>query len=398
MPTGEIIYFIAATVILYNHEERTQRFYLGHTDDVKCMAIHPDKITVATGQTTGHDRVEGQAHVRIWDSLNLKTLKVIGLSPGGGDFQNSIGCLSFSKADGGNQLCVVDEGNDRWLSVWNWQTGHKSASAKCYGDLVFAAEFHPTDKHIIVTCGKQHIFFWNLDSAQHLTKKTGLFELASNTIVTNANGSPLGGSFRLEKPKYVLCISFGLNGEVISGDADGNIIFWNPKENKIVRLIKEAHDSGIFSILFLQNQSNPIENAANADNCVSMITGGGKDGKLFEWNQEYQRTGRQLQIPEANGSCRFISSGKGNNLFLVGTTKNCIYQANFELNLLNSLVNSHVEELWGVCASPRGAHFLTAGNDKNLCYWEALSHTQIFQIQLEDQLHCVHIHPKFDLG
>ena len=35
LPTGEMVYFIAAVVVLYNAEEQTQRHYLGHTDDVK---------------------------------------------------------------------------------------------------------------------------------------------------------------------------------------------------------------------------------------------------------------------------------------------------------------------------------------------------------------------------
>nr|XP_054759122.1 echinoderm microtubule-associated protein-like 1 isoform X5 [Lytechinus pictus] len=35
LPTGEIVYFMAAVVILYNVEEQNQRHYMGHNDDVK---------------------------------------------------------------------------------------------------------------------------------------------------------------------------------------------------------------------------------------------------------------------------------------------------------------------------------------------------------------------------
>lgn len=35
LPTGEVIYFTAAVVVLHNVEEQTQRHYLGHTDDIK---------------------------------------------------------------------------------------------------------------------------------------------------------------------------------------------------------------------------------------------------------------------------------------------------------------------------------------------------------------------------
>jgi len=40
LPTGEIIYFIAATVILFNPDEHTQRHYTGHTDDVKVIDFY----------------------------------------------------------------------------------------------------------------------------------------------------------------------------------------------------------------------------------------------------------------------------------------------------------------------------------------------------------------------
>jgi len=35
LPTGEMVYFVAGVVVLYNVEEQSQRHYLGHTDDVK---------------------------------------------------------------------------------------------------------------------------------------------------------------------------------------------------------------------------------------------------------------------------------------------------------------------------------------------------------------------------
>ena len=35
LPTGEMVYFVAAVVVLFNPEEHTQRHYLGHTEDIK---------------------------------------------------------------------------------------------------------------------------------------------------------------------------------------------------------------------------------------------------------------------------------------------------------------------------------------------------------------------------
>ena len=41
---------------------------------------------------------------------------------------------------------------------------------------VLAAEFHPCDKNIVVTCGKSHLGFWTLEGGT-LTKKLGIFEV-----------------------------------------------------------------------------------------------------------------------------------------------------------------------------------------------------------------------------
>lgn len=46
LPTGEIVYFVAAVVVLYNMEEHSQRHYLGHTDDVKWWEIKKNAINI----------------------------------------------------------------------------------------------------------------------------------------------------------------------------------------------------------------------------------------------------------------------------------------------------------------------------------------------------------------
>ena len=73
LPTGEMIYFLAAVVVLYNSEEQSQRHYLEHTEDIKCLALHPNKMTVATGQGPSFYRREGQPHIRLWSSVSLQT-------------------------------------------------------------------------------------------------------------------------------------------------------------------------------------------------------------------------------------------------------------------------------------------------------------------------------------
>ncbi|KAK5854470.1 hypothetical protein PBY51_015531 [Eleginops maclovinus] len=214
LPTGEMVYFVASVVVLFNYEERTQRHYLGHTDCVKCLAIHPDKIRIATGQIAGVDK-DGRAlqpHVRIWDSVSLSTLQVIGL----GTFERGVGSLAFSKADLGQHLSVVDDCNDHMLTVWEWQKKSKIAEIKTTNEVVLDVEFHPTDPNTIVTCGKSHIFFWTW-SGTSLARKQGIFG-------------------KYEKPKFVQCLVFLSTGDILTGDSggSGSLLTGGGKDRKII--------------------------------------------------------------------------------------------------------------------------------------------------------------------
>lgn len=188
LPTGEMVYFVAAVVILYNMDEQSQRHYVGHTDDVKSLAVHPNKLLVASGQCGGHDGHDTLPHIRVWNSVSLATLNVIGM----GDFTGAINCLSFSRADSGTILAAIDDSPDKIISIWDWQkkeNGRRITETKCSVDTIVAVEFHPLDKGQIITIGKNHIAFWSLDQNGMLYKRMGVFE-------------------NREKPKYVTAITF----------------------------------------------------------------------------------------------------------------------------------------------------------------------------------------------
>lgn len=51
-------------------------------------------------------------------------------------------------------------------------------SPKCSNEAVLVATFHPTDPTVLITCGKSHIYFWNLEGGG-LSKRQGLFEVSA---------------------------------------------------------------------------------------------------------------------------------------------------------------------------------------------------------------------------
>ncbi|XP_071565784.1 echinoderm microtubule-associated protein-like 2 isoform X7 [Temnothorax nylanderi] len=357
LPTGEIVYFVAAVVVLYNMEEHSQRHYLGHTDDVKCIAIHPNKLVVATGQVCGTDRRDAMPHIRIWNSVSLTTLSVIG----NGEFDGSICCLSFSKADGGNYLCAIDETSDHNISIWDWQKsdrGTKVTETKCSVDTVVCAEWHPLERNQIVSCGKGHVSFWSLDNGGMLYKRMGIFESR-------------------DKPRYVTCVAFNQNGDVLTGDSNGNIIVWTRGTNTISRLVRNLHEGSIFSICVLKNGN--------------IITGGGKDGKILYFDASLNLTGEEAQIEDHFGGIRTLSEGRGTQL-LIGTTRNCILVGEIDMGF-NPAMLGHAEEVWGLAAHPTLPQFATAGHDRLLQMWDSLSHTVVWSKDIGEQAQSIAFSP-----
>uniref|UniRef100_A0A8C2H646 Echinoderm microtubule-associated protein-like 4 n=1 Tax=Cyprinus carpio TaxID=7962 RepID=A0A8C2H646_CYPCA len=351
LPTGEIVYFIASVVVLFNYEERTQRHYLGHTDCVKCLAVHPDKIRIATGQIAGVDK-DGrplQPHVRVWDSVSLSTLQIIGL----GTFERGVGSLAFSKADSGIHLSVIDDSNEHMLTVWDWQKKSKIAEIKTTNEVVLAVEFHPTDANTIVTCGKSHIFFWTW-SGSSLARKQGIFG-------------------KYEKPKFVQCLAFLNNGDILTGDSGGIMLIWTPFQ--IMRQIK-AHDGSVFTLCQMRNGT--------------LLTGGGKDHKIILWDHDLNPE-RDIEVPDQYGTIRAVAEGKGEQ-FLVGTSRNFILRGTFN-DGFQVEVQGHTDELWGLAAHPFKDLFLTCAQDRQVCLWNSVDHTLEWTRLLDEHGHCADFHP-----
>ncbi|KAM3931872.1 echinoderm microtubule-associated protein-like 4 isoform 4-T4 [Leptodactylus fuscus] len=365
LPTGEIVYFIASVVVLFNYEERTQRHYLGHTDCVKCIALHPDKIRIATGQIAGVDK-DGrplQPHVRVWDSVSLSTLQVIGL----GTFERGVGCLDFSKADSGVHLAVIDDSNEHMLTVWDWQKKSKVAEIKTTNEVVLAVEFHPTDANTIVTCGKSHIFFWTW-SGNSLARKQGIFG-------------------KYEKPKFVQCLAFLPNGDVLAGDSGGVMLIWSktPVESTAGKGVKgvyqiskqiKAHDGSVFTLCQMRNGM--------------LLTGGGKDRKVILWDHSLNPE-REIEVPDQYGTIRAVAEGKADQ-FLIGTSRNFILRGTFN-DGFQVEVQGHTDELWGLATHPFKDLLLTCAQDKQVCLWNSVDHTLEWTRLLDEPGHCADFHP-----
>ncbi|XP_078617013.1 echinoderm microtubule-associated protein-like CG42247 isoform X2 [Branchiostoma floridae x Branchiostoma japonicum] len=352
LPSGELMYFVATVVVIYNPRKETQRHYIGHTEDIQCMSHHPSEQYVATGQMAGQ-LPDAHAHIRVWDHVTLNTLAVIGLET----FQNGICCLGFSKQNHGNYLMAVDEGDNHVLSVWDWQADKIVAKTKTHPDTVVLGAFHPHEDSILITAGKQHMYFWKMVGGKILRdKKSGVFEG--------------------EKPKFITGMEFSATGDVITGDSSGNILVWSRDDSNIFNLqhaIMRAHEKSVFTLRMLSDGT--------------LLSGGGVDRKLVAWDslRGYIPAKAERQLSEANGGIRTIveqNAGQADGLLYLATSNNLIIQGSLQTKF-TTVIQGHSEELWALAVHPHEHAFLTAGYDNHVCLWSSATHKLLWRVSVE---------------
>ncbi|XP_044536094.1 echinoderm microtubule-associated protein-like 3 isoform X1 [Gracilinanus agilis] len=379
--SGEVVYFIACVVVLYRPGGGPggpggggQRHYLGHTDCVRCLAVHPDGVRVASGQTAGVDK-DGkplQPVVHIWDSEKLQKLQEIGL----GVFERGVGALAFSVSDQGSFLCVVDDSNEHMLSVWDWSRGTKLVEIKSTNDSVLAVGFNPQDSTCIVTSGKSHVHFWNWSPGGGALGNGGL-----------ARKQGVFGKYK--KPKFVPCFVFLPDGDILTGDSEGTILTWGrslpdartpgrggAKETFGIVAQTRAHEGSIFALCLLRDGT--------------VLSGGGRDRRLVQWGQGLTAL-QEAEIPEQFGAVRAIAEGLGSEL-LVGTTKNALLRGDLTQGF-SPVIQGHTDELWGLCTHPSLNRFLTCGHDRQLCLWDGECHALAWSLDLKETGLCADFHP-----
>ena len=194
--SGKVAYYMAATGVVMDPVTRAQSFFVGHTDDITCMAIHPDGNLLVTGQ------MGVEPHLCVWEdtakpsSGNLCTLRAVvgyylpklskysnsymagnpkawqtnkkmhGRLPRRAFYHGQISAAAFA-GPLGQYLIAAGADDNHTIGVWNWESGKllvQMPTFKAQPPSLFGIVANPyvrTPGAIeFVTFGLHHTRFW----------------------------------------------------------------------------------------------------------------------------------------------------------------------------------------------------------------------------------------------
>ncbi|XP_065115366.1 echinoderm microtubule-associated protein-like 6 isoform X2 [Paramisgurnus dabryanus] len=338
----EIVYFVAGVGVVYNTREHTQKFYLGHNDDIISLALHPDKIQVATGQV-GKD-----PYICVWDSYTLTTVSILR-----DVHTHGVACLAFD-ADG-QRLASVGLDAKNTVCVWDWKKGRVLASATGHSDRIFDISWDPFIQHRLVSCGVKHIKFWTL-CGNALTPKRGIFGKTGDL-------------------QTILCLATAKDEVTYSGALNGDIYVW--KGLNLTRTIQAAHGAGIFSM----------------HSCEEGFATGGRDGCVRLWDVDFKPI-TKIDLREVEQGYKGLSIRSvcwRADRILAGTQDSEIFEVmvrDRDKPLL--IMQGHSEgELWALDLHPKQPLAVTGSDDRSVRLWSLSEHTLIARCNMEEAVRSV---------
>ena len=300
LPSGEVAFPAANLVVVFEARAQRQRFYAAHDAAVKCMALHPRGVLLASGQAGDASRASvenaggaGAPHICVWQPDGLETVALL-------SSLHRAGVCELAFSPDGEQLASIGADAEHTLGLWDWRRGTLLASCRCSEvaqGAIFGLAFSPMGGgaagggSLIATCGAQHLALWQQDAhggglrGQPAQLTTG--QLAPGRPARAGRAAARGGGAR---EATVCCVTFLPSGLLLGGTSRGEVWCWS---GTVLTARYRAHTGPVYCLeLQCATASGPAPGTASGaagpqpdggSTGGSWLLSAGKDGKLRLW-------------------------------------------------------------------------------------------------------------------
>ena len=251
-PPTMIAYTCACVAIVYdmNTNPRQQRFYQGHTNEILCLAIHPNGHHIATG--------DAASNIHVWDALTCKLVRSIKVL---GSF--GVKLLAFSPING-DRIASVSRDPDHTVSLHDCASGLIIGSGRGFSspNNVLDMAYSPSADEIVIVGKKKIKFFRGLNTAKR---------------DLGATEGKIGHQW---KKRSYFCVSY-VNSDAVVGCSDGSLYLF--KGIQCTRAI-QAHALNEPVLCMMSKEG--------------ILVTGGKDGLIKSWDNTFKEIGACLDMSE----------------------------------------------------------------------------------------------------
>ena len=216
--TRKYVYFTSRVVVIRNNDGDNvkQRFYEGHRAKISCMAVHPSKMIVATGEAAKHPNIHVWSVIDCSLICKLKTF-------------NTDGVVNLKFSYDGFYLISVGLDHNYVIQVTDWKGKNVISVRSTSTSPILDIAVNPYDRGQFATCGFRQVQTWQVNGRS--------LELRENIEIPPSinNGS-----------NYLVCLTYIyylLGDEVITdlviGNSYGDIGLVTCEKYIIMK--KEAH-------------------------------------------------------------------------------------------------------------------------------------------------------------
>ena len=337
---GEVVYHTAALGVVYNPIYETQKHITddpesddvaeGNTDDILCMARHPDKATFATGE------IGRKPKIVVWSADDCAAISIPQ-----GFHRNAVVALCFSPC--GRYLASVGQDRDHSVAIYDWKKEELLATYAGDKGKILGINWN-ADSGTLVTTGVKHVKFvlgaWNKERP-----------IEKGTVFT-----PKKAVFgNLGKWQNFYTSTFTGGDVAVVGTQKGQLYVF--EGHRLTRVIPQAHKGKVTAVFCLREHN--------------VLLSGGDDGVVRFWRADDMSALHSIRIesPVSGGPAAINSiTTDVKSKALVGTKCGEIWEISDEARLL---VEAHGKgELWGLAIHPSDPHKLaTCSDDGTVRLW-----------------------------
>uniref|UniRef100_A0A4W5QM74 WD repeat-containing protein 90 n=1 Tax=Hucho hucho TaxID=62062 RepID=A0A4W5QM74_9TELE len=347
--TGLFAYSCGCVVVVENLHTGSQRHWLGHTEEISCLAVTNDAQTVASaaGGSGG-----SRSLICIWNVHYGTCSNTISYHRG------AVQAMSFSRDD--YFFLTVGDFTDPEVALWSTRTYQLLSRVSVSGPLYDVA-FSPSAASQLACVGSQGLYFCN-------THTQGLdVELKVQRVCVPEEVGDVEPT--------ALC--YNANSILFTGTNSGHVCAWDCN-TQCCFMTWEA-DQGEIGVLLCRG---------------NRLLTGSNTRRLRLWGVaascEIHRLGSSAPVlleqeMMLDGTVVSAAFDDVMDMGIVGTTAGTLWYINWVDNTSIRLISGHKSKVNDVVFSPDERHFATCGEDGSVRVWSAPSNELVVQFQVLNQ-------------